>query len=151
MLTLAASGALAKGGWLGTMSLTGIAGLMVVALWLGVRGSDRVPINTKERITGWGLITGSMCVAAGGNWLDVITGLGTIPTSIIQQSGFSDFGPAAVGGICALISFAHGFKRRWINALLSLAASKFLIDAGGIGAIVLNAARATIGHWGGTG
>ncbi|MEU6513655.1 hypothetical protein [Streptomyces sp. NPDC046978] len=147
MSTLAV-GDLAKGTWLGAITLSGIAAFMMLALFFGVRGSDRVKINTKERITCWGLLTGSVCLAAGGNWVDLITGVGTIPKSVMDQSGLPDFGPAGLGACLVLISIAHGYKRKWIHAGLALAASKYLIDGGGIGAVVLNAARVSIGHWG---
>jgi hypothetical protein len=147
MDTLAAGG-LDKGTWLGTFTLSGIAAFMILALYFGVRGSDRIKINTKERITGWGVLTGSVCLAAGGNWVDLITGIGTIPKSVMDQSGLPDFGPAGLGACLVLISVAHDYKRKWINAALALAASKYLIDGGGVFAIVLNAARVSIGHWG---
>ena len=147
MTTLAAGG-LAKGTWLGTFSLSGIAAVMMIALFFGVRGSDRVKINTKERITVWGVLTGSICLAAGGNWVDLITGIGSIPKQVVDQSGLPAFGPSAIGACLVLISIAHSYKRKWIHAVLALAASKYLIEGGGVGAVVLNAARVTIGHWG---
>lgn len=147
MYTLAA-GELARGNWLGSMSLSGIAALMVYALYLGVTGSDIVKINTKERIAVFALLTGDMCLAAGGNWNDAITGISTIPSSAIEQSGFPAFGPAAIGGLLFLAAIAKGYKRKWLHAVYALMASKFLVEAGGIGAVALNAARMTIGHWG---
>lgn len=148
MYTLAASGALARGNWLGSITLSGIAAVMMLALWLGVTGSDIVKINTKERITVFGLITGSMCLAAGSSWQDVITGIGSIPSSAIEQSGLPAFGPAGMGACLVLLAIGRNYKRKWVHAVLALMASGFLVEAGGIGAVVLNAARMTIGHWG---
>lgn len=148
MLTLSAPAALAKGNWLGTMTLSGIAAVMALALLLGVLGSDTIKINTKERITVWGLLTGSMCLAAGGNWVDVITGLGSIPSSVVAQSGLPAFGPAGVGACLVLLAIGRSYKRKWIHAMLALMASGFLVEAGGIGAVVLNAARVSLGHLG---
>lgn len=151
MTFLAAAGALARGNWLGSITLSGIAAVMALALYLGVRGSDRIKINTKERITGWGLVTGSMCLAAGGNWADVVSGIGSIPSSAVEQSGFASFGDAGMGACLVLLAIGRNWGRKWVPAVLSLAAAKFLIDAGGLGAVVLNAARVTLGHLGGTG
>lgn len=149
MNTLAAD-ALAKGNWLGSMTLSGIAAVMCVALFLGVRGSDTIKINTKERITFFGLLTGSMCLAAGGNWIDVIDGLGSIPTEAVNQSGLPAFGPGAIGACLFLFAIAQDYgRRRWVNAVLALMASDFLVRAGGVGAVVLNSARMTLGHLGG--
>ncbi|MFJ4787594.1 hypothetical protein [Streptomyces sp. NPDC088794] len=147
MTTLAATGALA-GPWLGTMYLSGIAAMMLAALIYGVLGSDTIKINTKERITVWGLLTGSMCLAAGGNWVDLITGLSSVPSSVVEQSGLPAFGPGAIGGLLVIISIAKSYKRKWLHAVFALMAAKFLIEAGGIGAVVLNAARMTIGQMG---
>ncbi|MDT0435639.1 MULTISPECIES: hypothetical protein [Streptomyces] len=148
MFTLAAPGALAKGNWLGTITLSGIALIMFLALCLGVSGSNRIPINTKERITGWALVTGSVCLAAGGNWRDVITGLGSIPASTVQQSGFNDPGAGGMAIALTLLAVGPGWKRKWIPAVLALAASMYFVEAGGIGAIILNAARTTLGNLG---
>ncbi|MGW2501831.1 hypothetical protein ACWCXL_12065 [Streptomyces sp. NPDC001588] len=152
MLTLSASAAaLGKGNWLGSITLSGLAACLFLALVLGVRGSNRIKINTKEKVGGWALLTGSMCLAAGGNWRDVVTGIGTIPHNAVAQAGFDDWGSAGMAIFLSLIVFGPGWKRLMWPALFGLAASVYWTQAGGVGAILLNSARTALGSLGGAG
>ncbi|MGV9427098.1 hypothetical protein ACWDO7_22780 [Streptomyces sp. NPDC003656] len=147
MLTLAAAPTL-KGTWLGTVTLSGIAACMMLALVLGVRGSDRIKINTKEKVAGWALLTGSVCLAAGGNWHDAITGIGSIPQTAVAQGGVSDWGDAGYAIFLTLCAFGPKWhKLRW-PALFALTASPYWVQAGGVGAVILNSARMSLGHLG---
>ncbi|MFI1535538.1 hypothetical protein [Streptomyces anandii] len=150
MLTLSAP-AFGHSSWLGSFTLSGLAACMLFALVLGVRGSDRVKIDSKEKVTGWALVTGSVCLAAGGNWRDIITGIGSIPNTAVSQSGFNNWGAAGMAIFLTLAAWGPKWKKlRW-PALFALAASMYWIEAGGVGAVLLNSARLALGNLGGAG
>ncbi|WP_019059978.1 hypothetical protein [Streptomyces prunicolor] len=147
MYTLASPTAdLAKGNWAGSWTLSGIAAVMGVLLWLGV--GNHVKINTKERIAVFGILTGTMFLAAGNSWADVITGIGTIPSSALDGAGIPALGPAGLGACLGLTAYFHPLgNRKGLTAVLALMASASLVEAGGVCAVVLNAFRITISHW----
>jgi hypothetical protein len=146
--TTAAAPSLGHGTLLGSITLSGLAACALLLLILGVRGSDTIKINTKQKVTLWSLLTGSLMEAAGGNWNDVITGIGSIPESINSQSGFGDWGAAGKAIFLTLAAWGPKWKRMLYPMLFALTASVYWIKAGGIGAIILNAARTTLGNLG---
>ncbi|MFI5880850.1 hypothetical protein [Streptomyces sp. NPDC051554] len=146
MYTLASPAAdLAKGNWAGSWTLSGIAAVMCLLLYLGV--GSHIKISTKERITVFGILTGNMCLAAGSSWADVITGIGTIPTSALDGAGLPALGPAGLGACLGIFAYCKPLGHKGITAVLALMASASLVEAGGVCSVLLNAFRITVTHW----
>jgi hypothetical protein len=135
------------GQFLGTISVSGLALGAVTALILGVRGSDRIKINTKDKAAWWGIITGTLCIAAEGTWADLATTINSLPTSAFSAS--SGLGNPEQGGIAlflTLCAFGPRWKKLIWPALFGIAASVTYATAGGVWGILVNFIRVPIGQ-----
>jgi hypothetical protein len=141
---LAAPG-ISGGQILGSITISGLALGAVIALILGVRGSDRIKINSRDRAGWWGIITGTLCVAAGGMWSDIATGIGSVPTGILGEgSGIGDPGRGGIALALTLATFGPRWKRLIWPALVAIAAAVVYGSAGGIWGILTNIIRLAI-------
>nr|WP_202446866.1 hypothetical protein [Streptomyces sp. SID5468] len=132
---------------LGSITLSGLAMASAVALLIGVRGSDRIKLNTKERAGGFGILSGTLMVAAGGTWASVAHGLGSIPTSVLGNgSSLGDPGQGGIALVLTIATLAPRWRRMWIPAVLGISAAVVYGAAGGVWSIASTAVRMGIGH-----
>lgn len=132
---------------LGSITLSGGALASTIVLALGVRGSDRIKINTKER-AGWtGIVTGTLYMAAGGSWAEIGTGAGSIPTSVLgSDSGLGDPGMGGIALCLTLLTFGPKWKRLIWPSLFGISSAVVYGQAGGLWGILVNIIRMAIGH-----
>lgn len=131
---------------LGPITATGLAAAMTLALILGIRGSDRIKINNRDR-AGWcGIITCTLWLGAGGTWADFAHSFGTVPTSILGSgSMIGDPGRGGIALILTVLTFAPRWKRTVYPALLGIAAAAVYASAGGVWQILINTVRLAVG------
>lgn len=139
------------GQFLGTISVSGLALAAVTALILGVRGSDRIKINTKDKAAWSGIVTGTLCIAAQGTWADLATTINSLPTSAFSAS--NGIGDPKQGGIALFLTIC-AFGPRWKKliwpALFGIAASVTYGTAGGVWGIFVNFIRVPIAQLAGS-
>lgn len=143
----AAAPGIIGGQLLGAISVTGVAFACWVALILGIRGSDRIKLNTRDRIGWWGIITGTLSVAAGGTWADIVNGIASIPQSALgSDSGLGNPGMGGTALILTLITFGPKWKRLLWPGLFGIAAAVIYGTAGGVWGILVNIIRMIVGQ-----
>jgi hypothetical protein len=130
----------------GSITLSGLALAFGTALILGVRGSDRIRINTKEKVGWTAIATGTLMVAAGGTMANIALGIGGAPTSVIGHSGIGNIGQGGVAMFLTLLVFGPKWRKLVYPALLGIAAAVVYGTAGGIWEIGTNGFRMAIGH-----
>jgi len=131
---------------LGAITLTGLALAAGFALLLGVRGSDRIKLDTKEKTGGMAIVTGILWVAAGGTWADIATSVHSVPVSVLGEgSGLGNPGQGGLALTLTLITFGPQWKRMIYPALFGIAAAVAYGQAGGIWGIFVNAVRMIVG------
>jgi hypothetical protein len=132
---------------LGSITLSGLALGAAIALVLGVRGSDRIKLNTRDRVGWFAIVTGILWVAAGGAWASVATGVSSVPTSILGSgSGLGNPGQGGIALALTLLTFGPRWKRLVWVALLGIAAAVVYGTAGGVWGIPVNIVRLGIGR-----
>lgn len=134
--------------FLGSITLSGLALAATIALILGIRGSDRIKLHTRDRVGAFALLTGTLWLAAGGSWASLATGFGNVPASAIGTGSF--FGDPGQGGIAlalTLLVFGPRWKRLVWPALIALSAAAVYATAGGVWGIAVNSARMGVGHF----
>ncbi|MDX3239386.1 hypothetical protein PV392_27600 [Streptomyces sp. ME03-5709C] len=137
---LAAPG-IAGGQLLGSITLSGLAFAAGFALLLGIRGSDRIKINTRDKAAWWGITVGTLFQAAGGQWADTARGISSVPTSLITDSGMGSPGLGGIALLLALATFGPRWKRTLWPALLGISAAVAFAQAGGVFGILVNIIR----------
>lgn len=127
--------------FLGPLTFTGLALLSTIALIAGLKGSDRVKIDTKDQALKWGFITATLWIGAGGTWADFGESAGEIGKGLTQSVGLGD--PGLGGSACALllIAWAWRWKRMIWPALLSLSGAVLAGQAGGLLGIPVSVIR----------
>lgn len=131
----------APGGLLGVITPAGLALASAISLILGVRGSDRIKINNRDRAGGFGILSGTLWEAAGGYWSDMARGINSVPTSVIGDSGFGNPGLGGTAMVLTLLTFGPRWKRPVIPAFLGIAAAVTYGQAGGVFGILVNITR----------
>ncbi|MEU1805853.1 hypothetical protein [Streptomyces sp. NPDC019937] len=136
-----------NGQLLGPITLSGGALASTIVLGLGVRGSDRIKIDSKEK-AGWtGIVTGTLYMAAGGAWADIGSGAGSIPTSVLgSDSGLGDPGLGGIALCLTLLTFGPRWKRKIWPALLGISDAVVYGQAAGVWGILINIIRMAVGH-----
>lgn len=130
---------------LGAVSMTGLALCSGTALVFGVRGSDVIKLRNKKTTGGFAVVTGSLFVAAGGTWADVIMKVHNVPTEIIGSGGFGDPGAGGTALFLTLCVIGPRWKRMIWPALFGLSAAVAWDQAGGsIGSILVNIIKMSI-------
>ncbi|MGW6865883.1 hypothetical protein [Streptomyces sp. NPDC054901] len=125
---------LAAGPVFGSVGISGLALSSGLLLFLGVRGSDRMKLD-RDKAGGWGIAFGTLAVAAGELWGDVVRGISEVPTSVIQGSGLGNIGLGGVALALSILTFVPKWKRTLWPALLGICAGVIYGQAGGIWAI----------------
>ncbi|MEU0275517.1 hypothetical protein [Streptomyces sp. NPDC006307] len=137
-LHLAAPG-ISEGQIFGAVTLSGLSAAAAIGLVLGVRGSDRIKINTKDKAAWWGIVTGTLWEAAGGAWSDIAEGIGSVPKGVLGEgSGFGNPGLGGIALVLTLLAFGPRWKRLIWPALLGISAAVVYAEAGGIWGILVN-------------
>lgn len=138
-------GGINGGQFLGTISVSGLALGAVTALILGLRGSTRIKIDTRDKAAWWGIITGTLCMAAQGTWADLATTINSLPTSALSASnGIGDPKQGGIALFLTLCAFAGRGKKMIWPALFGIAASVTYATAGGVWGILVNFIRVPI-------
>ncbi|WP_191878728.1 MULTISPECIES: hypothetical protein [Streptomycetaceae] len=125
---------LAAGPVFGSVGISGLALASGLLLFLGVRGSDRMKLD-RDKAGGWGIAFGTLAVAAGELWGDVVRGISEVPTSVIQGSGLGSIGLGGVALALSILTFFPKWKKTLWPALLGISAGVIYGQAGGIWAI----------------
>lgn len=146
-ITLAATG-ITGGQFLGAITLSGAALVSGTGMVLGLRGSDFGPIviDNKKKAAWWGIITGTIWVAAGGTWASMANGIGSVPTSVFTNS--ADLGNPGQGGIATflvLCAFGPRWKKKVFPALFGIAGAVTFGTAGGVWGIFVNVIKMIVG------
>lgn len=126
---------------LGSVTLSGLAFAAAFALLLGIRGSDRIKIKSRDQAGWWGIVTGTLFEAAGGQWADMADGIGSTSTSIVTGSGMGNPGLGGVALLLALATFGPRWKRLLWPAILGIACAVAFAQAGGVFGILVNIIR----------
>ncbi|MEV6738656.1 hypothetical protein AB0N14_17675 [Streptomyces sp. NPDC051104] len=144
-LILAAPGAvpaMSGGAILGTITVSGLALGSGTALVFGVRGSDFVKIQNKKQAAWWGIVTGTIWVAAGGVWADMANGVGGVAPSLFGNgSGLGDPGQGGIALFLTLLAFGPSWKKKVYPAVIGIAAAVAYGTAGGVWGIFVNVVR----------
>lgn len=122
---------LAAGPVFGSVGISGLALASGLLLFLGVRGSDRMKLD-RDKAGGWGIAFGTLAVAAGELWGDVVRGISEVPTSVIQGSGLGNVGLGGVALAVSILTFVPKWKKTLWPALLGISAGVIYGQAGGI-------------------
>ncbi|TBO57522.1 hypothetical protein EYS09_22180 [Streptomyces kasugaensis] len=131
---------------LGSITLSGLALGAALALFFGIRGSDRIKINTRDKAGVWGLSTGTLWIAAGGTWANVANGIGSVPkTALGEGAGLGNLGLGGTALALTILTFAPKWKRLLWPALLGISAAVVYGSAGGVWVIFPNVVRMVIG------
>ncbi|MFD7868101.1 hypothetical protein [Streptomyces sp. NPDC059783] len=123
--------ALGRGPILGSVGISGLTLSAGLLLLLGLRGSDRVKLD-RDKAGGFGIAFGTLAVAAGTLWGDVVKGISEVPTSLIQGSGVGDVGLGGTALALTILTFVPRWKRMIWPALLGISAGVIYGQAGGI-------------------
>ena len=126
--------ALAAGPVLGSVGISGLALSSGLLLFLGVRGSDRMKLD-RDKSGAWGIAFGTLAVAAGELWGDVVRGISEVPTSVIQGSGLGNIGLGGVALALSILTLVPKWKKTLWPALLGICSGVIYGQAGGIWAI----------------
>lgn len=145
MISYLAAPGIAGGQLLGAVTISGLAMAAGYALLLGLRGSDKIKIDSKDKAGWWGIVTGSLFEAAGGQWADVAEGVHDIPTSLITGSGLGNPGLGGIALVLTIATFCPRWKRKLFPAVLGIASAVAYAQAGGIGGILVNLIRMVAG------
>ncbi|MFE9853479.1 hypothetical protein ACFYPN_32495 [Streptomyces sp. NPDC005576] len=130
--TLAATDVvLANGPVLGSIGISGLTLATGLLLLLGLRGSDRMKLD-RDKAGAFGIGFGTLAVAAGNLWGDVVKGISDVPTSLIQGSGLGDIGLGGVAVALTICVFFPSWKKLIWPALLGISAGVIYGQAGGI-------------------
>ena len=132
----------------GAVTASGAALVAGTGLIIGLKGSDWGPlvINNKRRAAWWGIVTGTIWVAAGGTWAEIANGVGSVPPSLFAGGDFGNPGQGAI----ALFLTCCAFGPKWGSktappAVIGLAAAVVYGTAGGVWGILVNVVRMLIG------
>ncbi|MER6549567.1 hypothetical protein [Streptomyces sp. NPDC001250] len=125
---------LAAGPVLGSVGMSGLALTTGIVLWVGLRGSDRVSLN-RDKAGGIGIAFGTIAVAAGSLWGEVVTGVASVPTSLIAGSVGGNVGLGGTALALTAVTFLPRWRRLMWPALFGLSAGVIYAQAGGIWAI----------------
>lgn len=146
--TLAAAVGAVDGQLAGAYTLSGCALVAGTGMILGLRGSDFKPIviNDKRRAAWWGIVTGTIWVAAGGTWANIAEGLGSVPSDVLNNStGLGNPGQGAVATFLVLCAFGPKWgSRTWGPALIGMCAAVAFGTAGGVWTILVNIIKAMV-------
>ncbi|MFJ3084616.1 hypothetical protein ACIPJG_33365 [Streptomyces halstedii] len=130
--TLAATDVvIAAGPVLGSVGISGLTLATGLLLLLGLRGSDRVSLD-RDKAGGIGIGFGTLAIAAGDLWGDVVRGISEVPTSLIQGSGLGNVGMGGVAVALTIMTFFPKWKRLIWPAMLGISAGVVYGQAGGI-------------------
>lgn len=140
-LLLAETPTIQNGQWLGAVTNSGAALCATTALIMGVRGSDRIKLNSRDKAGGFAFVTGSLWLAAGTTWADAASGIHSVPTSVLGQGSLGDPGAGGAAVFLLLCTFGPKWKRAVWPALLGIASAVACQQAGGLGGIAVNAVR----------
>lgn len=146
MLTNLAAPGISGGQIFGAITMSGLALAAAAILVLGIRGSDRIKINTRDKAGITAIITGTLWIAAGGTWANIANGIGSIPTSVL--AGDNGLGNPGMGGTAlflTLITFGPKWKRLIWPSLFGIAAAVIYGTAGGVWGIFVNIIKMAIG------
>lgn len=134
---------------LGTITLSGLALGAAIALILGARKADRFKvIHTRDGIGAFGIVTGTLWIAAGGAWASTATSIGSVPTSVLGPgSGLGDPGQGGIALALTLLTFGPKWRRTIYPALLGVSAAAVYGTAGGVWGIAVNVVRMVVGHF----
>jgi len=136
------------GQFLGAVTLSGAALVAGVGLILGLKGSDWGPvkIENKKKAAWWGIVTGTIWVAAGGTWSEIAQGLGSVPPSIFGNGDFGNPGQGAIAIVLTMLAFGPKWGSKTAPpAIIGLMAAVVYGTAGGVWGILVNVIRMIIG------
>lgn len=133
----------------GAVTAAGAALVAGTGLVLGLKGSDWGPIKieNKKKAAWWGIVTGTIWVAAGGTWAEIANGIGSVPPSLFGNG--SDFGNPGQGAIAIFLTLL-AFGPKWGSrtappAIIGLMAGVIYGTAGGVWGILVNVVRMLVG------
>lgn len=133
----------------GAVTASGAALIAGTGLILGLRGSDWGPlvINNKRRAAWWGIVTGTIWVAAGGTWAEIANGVGSVPPGLFSgASGFGDPGQGAIAIFLTCCAFGPKWGAKTAPpAVIGLMAGVVYGTAGGVWGILVNIVRMAVG------
>jgi hypothetical protein len=142
-LVLAAPGAvegITGGQVLGTVTYSALAATAAICLIAGLRGSDRVKLNTRDRAGAFAIVTGTLLVAAGGAWTQIANSLGDGAAGAFSDtSGLGDFGQGGTSLALTALTFVPKWRKLLIPAVLGIAAAVTFHTAGGTWGLIIKA------------
>lgn len=147
-VTLAAPG-IVDGQILGAVTTAGAAAIAWTGLILGVRRSDLplVAMPDKKRAATWGIATGTLSMAAGGQLADIVQGIGSVPVGLLGEgSGIGNPGLGAVASIITLIAYGAKWKKMLPPAVLGIMGGYVYGEAGGVWGILVNLTNMAVGQ-----
>lgn len=147
---VAAAPGISDGQIMGPVYAGGAAAIAWTGLILGVRGSDwaLVAMPNKKRAAWWGIATGTLSMAAGGQIASFVKGMGTVPIGILGEGSiFGNPGLGAVAAVLTMIAFGGKWTKPFVPAVLGIMAGYVYGQAGGLWGILVNVINTTIGNF----
>ncbi|MXM66778.1 hypothetical protein GR925_25935 [Streptomyces sp. HUCO-GS316] len=149
LTTLAADAPGISGGQIfGAVTASGAALVAGTGLILGLKGSDWGPvkIENKKKAAWWGIVTGTIWVAAGGTWAEIAQGIGSVPPSLFAGGDFGNPGQGAIAIFLTMLAFGPRWGSKTAPpAIIGLAAAVVYGTAGGVWGILVNIVRMGVG------
>ncbi|MFC9429273.1 hypothetical protein [Streptomyces sp. NPDC056987] len=138
-LVLAAPG-LDGGRLFGAVTYSALAAVAAICLVSGMRGSKKVRIkDDPDKVGALAIVTGTLCVAAGGTWQDFAQAFGDNASSSFTQSGLGEFGQGGISLVLTALTFVPDWKKKIIiPAVLGIAAAVTFHTAGGSWGLIIN-------------
>lgn len=131
---------------LGSITLSGLALASAIILFFASRKADRLKmIHSRDGIGAFGIVTGTLWMAAGSSWAAAATGIAAVPTSALGPgSGLGNPGEGGIAVALSALTFLPAWKRTIWPALLGIAAAVTYATAGGIWGMLVNLVRMLI-------
>jgi hypothetical protein len=132
---------------LGSITLSGVALGCALVLFFSVRKADRLKhLHNRDGIGVFGIVTGTVWMAAGSSWAAAATGIAAVPTSVLGDgSGMGNPGTGGIALALTAVTFLPGWKRTLWPALLGISAAVIYASAGGVWGLLVNTARMLVG------
>ncbi|MEV5930969.1 hypothetical protein ACPCSG_23765 [Streptomyces cellulosae] len=135
----------------GAVTLTFFAFASAFCLIAGLKGSDRIKIQTRDQAAIWGFVTGALWVNAGGTWADWANSFGDVGRSMTADTGFGDPGLGGSACLMLLAAWCWPFKKRMaFPAFLALSGAVLAGQAGGLPGMAVGIIRAIVSKMAGS-
>lgn len=128
---------------LGSITLSGLALASALVLFFATRKADRLKlIHSRDGIGAFGIVTGTLWMAAGSSWMSAATSIASVTSSPFgPSSGMGNPGEGGLALALTALTFLPAWKRTIWPALLGISAAVIYASAGGMWGLFANTVR----------